>query len=101
MKKSTLAKMVLAALILAPSAFAYESGDILVRAGLTTVAPNDDSRNVNVDALGGTVGLGVEVDTNTQIGLNLVSLFNSHLGVEVLAAPPFNHDDTLIATADT
>ncbi len=100
MKKSTLAKMVLAALISAPSAFAYEAGDILVRAGLTTVAPNDDSSNVNVDALGGNVGMGVEVDSNTQIGLNLVYMLNSNWGVEVLAATPFTHDVTLIDTAD-
>lgn len=100
MKKSTLATMVLAALISAPSAFAYESGDILVRAGLTTVAPNDDSSNVNVDALGGNVGMGVEVDSNTQIGLNLVYMLNSNWGVEVLAATPFAHDVTLIDTAD-
>ena len=100
MKKSTLATMVLAALISAPSAFAYEAGDILVRAGLTTVAPNDDSSNVNVDALGGNVGMGVEVDSNTQIGLNLVYMLNSNWGVEVLAATPFTHDVTLIDTAD-
>ena len=100
MKKSTLATMVLAALISAPSAFAYEAGDILVRAGLTTVAPNDDSSNVNVDALGGNVGMGVEVDSNTQIGLNLVYMLNSNWGVEVLAATPFSHEVTLIDTAD-
>lgn len=55
MKKSALATLVLAALVSAPSAFAYEAGDIIVRAGLTSVSPNDDSSNVNVDALGGNI----------------------------------------------
>ena len=91
MKKSALATLVLAALVSAPSAFAYEAGDIIVRAGLTSVSPNDDSSNVNVDALGGNVGMGVEVDSNTQLGLNLVYMLDSNWGLEVLAATPFTH----------
>ena len=100
MKKSALATLVLAALVSAPSAFAYEAGDIIVRAGLTSVSPNDDSSNVNVDALGGNVGMGVEVDSNTQLGLNLVYMLDANWGLEVLAATPFTHDVTLIDTAD-
>tara|TARA_Y100001956_G_scaffold8504_1_gene7255 strand:- start:62 stop:577 length:516 start_codon:yes stop_codon:yes gene_type:complete len=44
--------------------------------------------------------MGVEVDSNTQIGLNLVYMLNSNWGVEVLAATPFSHEVTLIDTAD-
>lgn len=100
MKKTTLATLVLAALVSAPSALAYEAGDIIVRAGLTSVTPNDDSSNVNVDALGGNVGMGVEVDSNTQLGLNLVYMLSSNWGLEVLAATPFTHDVNLVDTAD-
>ncbi|MEG3767993.1 OmpW family outer membrane protein [Alteromonas sp. 14N.309.X.WAT.G.H12] len=98
MKKTTLAALILAAMT--SPAMAYEAGDIIVRAGLTTVAPNDDSSNVNVDALGGNVGMGVEVDSDTQLGLNLVYMFDSNWGIELLAATPFSHDVTLIDTAD-
>ncbi|NVK57002.1 MAG: outer membrane beta-barrel protein [Alteromonadaceae bacterium] len=100
MKKSILAALVLGALVNAPTAFAHDAGDIIVRAGLTTVSPDDDSGNVNVDALGGNVGMGVEVNSNTQIGLNLIYMLDAHWGVEVLAATPFTHDVTLIDTAD-
>lgn len=98
MKKTTLAALILAAM--ASPAMAYEAGDIIVRAGLTSVVPNDDSSNVNVDALGGNVGMGVEVDSNTQLGLNLVYMFDTNWGIELLAATPFTHDVTLIDTAD-
>ena len=98
MKRTTLAALILTALT-AP-AMAYEAGDIIVRAGVTTVAPNDDSSNVNVNALGGNVGMGVEVDNDTQLGLNLVYMLDSNWGVEVLAATPFTHDVNLVGTAD-
>ncbi|MBU2978472.1 OmpW family outer membrane protein [Alteromonas sp. C1M14] len=98
MKKTTLATLILAAI--ASPAMAYDAGDIIVRAGLTTVTPNDDSSNVNVDALGGNVGMGAEVDSNTQLGLNFVYMFDSNWGVEVLAATPFSHDVELTGTAD-
>lgn len=98
MKKTTLAALILAAM--ASPAMAYEAGDIIVRAGLTSVVPNDDSSNVNVDALGGNVGMGVEVDSDTQLGLNLVYMFDSNWGIELLAATPFTHDVTLIDTDD-
>ncbi len=100
MKKSILATLVLSALAQAPAAIAHNAGDIIVRAGLTTVSPNDDSGNVNVDALGGNVGMGAEVDSNTQVGLNLVYMLDAHWGIEVLAATPFTHDVALIDTAD-
>ncbi|MDC8829132.1 OmpW/AlkL family protein [Alteromonas gilva] len=100
MKKSILATIVLGALAGVPAAMAHDAGDIIVRAGLTTVSPNDDSGNVYVDALGGNVGMGAEVGSDTQIGLNLVYMLDAHWGIEVLAATPFSHDVTLINTAD-
>ncbi|WP_100644184.1 OmpW family outer membrane protein [Alteromonas facilis] len=95
MKKTTLA-LALAAIAIAPSAFAYEKGDMLVRGGLTTVAPDDSSSNILVGgadfALGGQTVGGVNVDNNTQLGLNFAYFFADNWNVEVLAATPFSHD---------
>jgi outer membrane protein len=72
------------------SAFAYEQGDWVVRVGMSNIAPDDSSNNVSV--AGADLGVGVNVDSNTQLGLNFVYLYSPHLAIEVLAASPFNHD---------
>jgi outer membrane protein len=71
-------------------AFAYEQGDWVVRVGMTNVAPDDSSNNVNVG--GADLGVGVNVDSNTQLGLNFVYFYSPQLAIEVLAATPFSHD---------
>lgn len=77
-------------LALAAPAFAHQKGDWLVRAGATSVVPDDSSGNVFV---GGTdLGLGVEVDNSTQLGLNIAYFFADNWNIEVLAATPFSHD---------
>lgn len=73
---------------------AYEAGDIIVRAGATVVAPNDDSSLVKLN--GSTLSLGggnstLGVNNDTQLGLTLTYMFNDHWGVELLAATPFTH----------
>lgn len=72
------------------SALAYETGDWLVRAGVTNVAPDDSSSNVFVG--GADLGVGVNVNSNTQVGLNLAYFLSPHWSVELLAATPFSHD---------
>jgi outer membrane protein len=79
MKKTLISLTVLSALATTTgSAFAYEKGDWLVRAGLTMVAPSADSTPI----LAGGIDLGqalpsigssltVDVDNNTQLGLNI------------------------------
>lgn len=89
MKKTTLA-IALAAVVAAPSVLAFEKGDIIVRAGLTTVSPDESSSNITVG--GGDLGFGVNVDNNTQLGLNVAYFFNDKWNVELLAATPFKHD---------
>jgi outer membrane protein len=84
------------------STYAYEQGDWIVRIGMTSVAPDDSSSNVNVG--GADLGIGVNVDSNVQLGLNLVYFYSSHLAIEVLAATPFSHDiglDTVGALGNT
>jgi outer membrane protein len=59
--------ILLAGLVTAGGAWAHESGDIIVRGGLTTVAPNDDSGSVVVEGVGN-VGMAAQVNNNTQFG---------------------------------
>lgn len=80
MKKAVIAG--LSVLLSTPMmALAYESGDIIVRAGITQVAPNND---LDPD--------GVSAKSDTQLGLNLVYMATDNIGVELLAASPFTHD---------
>ena len=81
------------------SAHAYEPGDIIVRAGLTTVAPDESSSNVTVQDVGN-VGMGASVNSDTQLGLNVVYMFSDNIGLELLAASPFKHDINLTGTQD-
>ncbi|MEH6648562.1 MAG: OmpW family outer membrane protein [Motiliproteus sp.] len=89
MKKAILCAAITAAIVTSPIAHAYEAGDILVRAGITNVAPNDSSGKVYVD--GSATPYEVSVDSDTQLGLNLVYFYNQNWAVEVLAATPFSH----------
>jgi outer membrane protein len=70
--------------------FAYEKGDWVMRVGMTNIAPDDSSDNVNVG--GADLGVGVNVDSNTQLGLHVVYFYSPQLAIEVLAATPFGHD---------
>lgn len=92
MKRSALA-LALCAAICSGQAMAYEKGDWLVRAGATSVSPDDSSSNVVVG--GADLGVGVSVDSNTQLGLNLAYFVTPNWAVELLAATPFEHDITL------
>lgn len=89
--------VILAASLTAPLAIAHKAGDILVRVGVTQVAPDDSSSNILVGGADfslptlGTVG-GVAVDHNSQLGLNIAYFVTDHWNVEVLAATPFSHD---------
>lgn len=76
------------------AATAHQAGDFIVRTGLAVVDPQDSSRPVNIEspALGSVAGATVGVDTDTQIGLSFTYMLHPMLGVEVLAATPFNHD---------
>ncbi|MDX7989832.1 outer membrane protein OmpW [Xenorhabdus sp. Reich] len=87
MKK--ISAFVLAAATLAPSlTFAHEAGDFLFRAGTATVRPNAGSENV--------LGLGsFDVNNNTQLGLTFGYMITDNIGVELLAATPFQHTVSL------
>lgn len=100
MKKLVLVILVLVVLVFVFLVFVYEVGDIIVCVGLIFVLLNDDLSNVNVDVLGGNVGMGVEVDFNIQFGLNLVYMLDFNWGFEVLVVILFIYDVIFIDIVD-
>lgn len=87
--KKMIATAVAMALI-SNAGLAFEAGDLLIRAGVTQVSPDDSSGNVFVG--GNDLGTGVNVDSNAQLGLNFAYFINDKWNIEVLAATPFSHD---------
>lgn len=95
MKKNVLTLTLLSLLSVSAIATDYKAGDIVIRGGLTNVAP--DSGSSTIYAVGQTVNLGAgaitaSVEYDTQLGLNFVYFFNENLAIELLAATPFEHD---------
>lgn len=72
-------------------AFAHEQGDVLLRAGIAPVMPNDDSGAIEINgaALSGT---GVEVKEATRLGITAAYLLTDQIAIELLASTPFTHD---------
>ncbi|GGB40585.1 outer membrane protein W [Oceanisphaera marina] len=81
MKKVSL---LVAAALLAPSAFAHQAGDFLVRGGAITVSPTGSGGDIS--------GVGhLDVQNDTQLGLTFSYMLTDNWGVELLAATPFSH----------
>lgn len=102
MHKSLLSASLFALALAAPIAHAHEAGDILIRAGAITVNPKADSSSVKVDQgplKGADLGGKATMDSDTQLGLNFAYMLDSHWGIELLAATPFQHDVKLKNTA--
>ncbi len=95
MKKYTFAvfTLILTVGLLAHSAFAYKAGDVIVRAGATTVDPSNedsDTLTLNNAQLPGTKVN--DIDRDTRLGLTGVYMFTDYFGLELLASTPFTHD---------
>ena len=89
MQLKTKALLLSLACAAAAPAFAYDAGNVIVRAGLADVMPD-----VSTDpALNG-----IDVDNNVQLGLTATYMVNPKFGVELLAATPFKHDITANGT---
>jgi len=80
-----------AALALSGAASAYEAGDWIVRTGAVNVDPDGDSSSLQLLGVGKLSGTGVEVDDDTQVLLNVTYMATSNVGIELLAATPFEH----------
>jgi outer membrane protein len=102
MNKSLLSASLFALALAAPLAHAHEAGDIIIRAGAITVNPKADSSSVKVDQgpLSGTnLGGKATMSSDTQLGLNFAYMLTNNVGIELLAATPFEHDVKLKGTA--
>ncbi len=100
MNKRFVKGLVAAGLIAAGfGAQAHQAGDIIVRVGAVTVAPNESSPSISIPKTPGNaemLKLGeFGVDNNTQLGLNFGYMVTDNFGVELLAATPFSHDVSL------
>ena len=102
MNKSLLGASLVALALAVPLAHAHEAGDIILRAGAITVNPKADSSSVKVDQgplSGADLGGKATMSSDTQLGLNFAYMIDSHWGIELLAASPFEHDVKLKGTA--
>lgn len=100
MRKTLLATSLLAAAVAAPSAYAHQAGDILVRAGAVHVSTNESTSNVKLDRPGyANLGGKATLNNDTQLGLNLAYMVTDNIGVELLAATPFKHEVKIKGTA--
>ncbi len=98
MPRSTVAAaaaVLLAVSLSTPTASAHEAGDWILRVGATRVGPDESSSLVSTTATGPLPGTEVKVGDNTQVGVNLVYMWTDSIGIEVLAATPFDHDLTV------
>lgn len=89
MHKHFFAASALALTAAIPTAFAHQPGDFIVRIGAAHVAPDESSSGVNVG--GAQLGGKAAVGDDTQLGLTIAYKLSDHLGVELLAATPFEH----------
>src|SRR5690606_37925963 len=69
------------------------------RAGAITVDPREETSSVKLDRLGADLGGKASLNSDTQLGLNFAYMVTDHLGVELLAASPFEHDVSISGTA--
>ncbi|MFS0824984.1 MULTISPECIES: OmpW/AlkL family protein [Pseudomonas] len=90
MNKSLLGASLVALALAAPVANAHQAGDFILRAGAITTAPNEDSGEIKLD--GARVsGTKATLNSDTQLGLAFAYMLTDHVGVELLAATPFQH----------
>ena len=69
-------------------ALAYEAGDIIVKAGYINVIPKDN----NADASAVVPDTDLDVQNDAGLGLTGIYMFTPNIGLEVLAATPFEHE---------
>ncbi|MGM0537028.1 MAG: OmpW/AlkL family protein [Pseudomonadota bacterium] len=84
-----------AALTASTQAFAYGAGDFFTRVGIAKVEPKSDNGDLDVSALIPNTVLEADVDDDSAFAFTLGYRFTDKLGVELLAAEPFDHNFTL------
>lgn len=87
MKKQALSALVLGTALVAAPSFAHEAGDIIVRVGAAHVEPSGSVNGTNVT--------GLDVEDGSALGITGTYMLTDNIGIELLAATPFDHDITL------
>jgi len=90
MNKSLLGASLIAMALATPLAQAHQAGDLIIRAGAATTAPNEDSGQLKLDGAK-VAGTKATLDSDTQLGLAFAYMLTDHVGLELLAATPFQH----------
>jgi len=91
---STLISAILSSMLAVPTvALANQTGDIIVRGGVSLIVP--DSGKSPVFLNGADSGLTLTVDENAQISGTFAYFLNSNLAIEAIVATPFTHDVAL------
>lgn len=91
MNKSLLSASLIALALAAPAAHAHKAGDMILRAGAITTAPNEDSGEIRLDGVKAS-GTKATLTSDTQLGLTFAYMLTDHVGLELLAATPFQHE---------
>ncbi|MBD8483494.1 OmpW/AlkL family protein [Pseudomonas coleopterorum] len=90
MNKPLLGASLIAMALATPLAQAHQAGDLIIRAGAATTAPNEDSGQLKLDGAK-VAGTKATLDSDTQLGLAFAYMLTDHVGIELLAATPFQH----------
>ncbi|MDI5889649.1 OmpW/AlkL family protein [Halomonas rhizosphaerae] len=81
-----------AAFITSSQAFAYGAGDFFTRVGVAKVKPKSDNGSLDLSSVGpGLSTYDVNVEDDSAFAFTLGYRFTDKLGVELLAAEPFDH----------
>lgn len=70
--------------VVATPVMAYEAGDILVRARIINVDPQDDSSGISIN--GANTGVEASVDSDTMPELDFTYMLERHWGLELILA---------------
>lgn len=73
------------------AAQAYEAGDLILRAGIASVQPDDSSTPLNLVGTGDLPASGASVESGTRLGITGTYMIADHFGIELLASTPFKH----------
>lgn len=80
--------VVVALAVMSATAQAHRAGDVILRAGAAMIDPREDSSELRVNgtALANT---GVDISSDWSLGLTATWMFTDNVGIELLAATPF------------
>lgn len=92
MRKILFTASLMAALLGAPAAHAHLEGDLIFRIGAVSVDPHEDSDEIHHQTLGDVPGTKASLKHEVQMGMNYVYMVTDNIGVELLAATPFQHE---------